>query len=422
MSGCRLTGVAGITVGAILAGAGMVHAEDVAASDGAATSASAPATAPAAAAPTPSKPLMAALDSIGLGKPMEDANINLYGCVESSYNYNLTSPKGDPNEGRSFDQYKNQGIFDQTDLTLERTVDVSKKQWDVGFRVETLWGSDASLVHSNGLLDWYDSPTDPQNQWDINQAYVDLAIPVGNGLRVRAGKYVTPLGAETINPNTVPFFSRSYLFNYAIPFTQTGVIATYSVDDNWTVEGGAFRGWEQSTDDNNGSPSGEAKVAYVTTDKKLSIVNNIVSGPEQADNQSDYRTVWDLLVCYIPDPKGPWTFMVNTDYGYEANVPGIGDSQWYGVAAYTGYALNNRYTLNGRVEWFRDNDGSRIGVIGDFYEATLGVTIKPFPTSAMGSGLLVRPEIRWDHSDDAFFGQGHDHDQATLAVDVIFNF
>ena len=432
----RFNRVVGMTVGAIFASAGLAHAEAVAPSDASSAAQSSkapvyldemmPASGPAVAAPASEpasrKPLMAALDGIGLAKPLDNAHINIFGFVEGSYNYNLTAPKGNPNEGRTFDQYKNQGVFDQADITIERTVDVTKKEWDLGFRVETLWGSDASQVHSNGVFDWYDSPTDPQNQWDLNQAYVDLAVPLGNGIRIRAGKYVTPLGAETINPNGVPFFSRGYLFNYAIPFTQTGVIGTYALDDNWTVEGGLFRGWEQSTRDNNGSPSFEGKVAYLTTDKKLSIVNNLVTGPEQADNTSNYRTVWDLLVCYTPDPTGPWTFMVNTDYGYEPNVPGVGDSQWYGIAGYTGYALNTKCTLNGRLEWFRDNDGSRIGVVGDFYEATLGVTIKPFPTSAMASGLLIRPEIRWDHSDNAFFGRGQDKDQATLAVDMIFNF
>lgn len=432
----RLNRVVGMTVGAIFASAGLAHAEGVAPSDSSSSKApvaldaaaptSAPASAPAT-EPTPPKPLMAAMEAIGLGKAMEDANINLYGFVEGSYNYNLTAPKGDPNEGRSFDQYKNQGVFDQGDLTLERTVDASKKQFDVGFRVEMLWGSDASQVHSNGLFDWYDSPQDPQNQWDLNQAYVDLALPVGNGLRIRGGKYVTPLGAETINPNGNAFFSHDYLFNYAIPFTQTGLIGTYGLDDNWTVEGGVFRGWEQSTDDNNSAPSYEAKVGWVSTDKKWSVTNNVVSGPEQADNSRDFRTVWDMVAMYTPDPNGPWTFTVNTDYGYENNAPNPGegapvDSQWYGVAGYAGYKLNSMYLLNSRLEWFRDNNGTRTGVAANFYEATLGVTIKPFPDSAIGSGLLIRPEVRWDHSDEPFFGNGQDHNQATLAVDVIFNF
>lgn len=366
------------------------------------------------------KPLMAGLDQIGLADPLDKAGINVYGFVEGSWTQNLTSPSGGPNEGRSFDQYKNQGVFDQFDLTLERTVDVSKKEWDIGFRIETLWGSDASMVHSNGLFTYYDGTRDPQNQWDLNQAYVDLAIPVGNGLRVRAGKFVTLLGAETINPNGNWLFSRSYLFNYAIPFTHTGAIATYALDDQWTVEGGIFRGWDQSIDDNNDAPSYEGRVTWTSKDKKWMVSNNIVTGPEQADDSSDFRTVWDLVLCYTPDPNGPWTFMLNSDYAYES-LPANQDTQWYGIAGYAGYKLNNTYTLNSRLEWFHDEDGTRIGLAGSYYEGTLGVSIHPF-SSGLASNLIIRPEIRYDYSENAFFDGGNDHNQITAAVDMIFNF
>jgi hypothetical protein len=276
-------------------------------------------------------------------------------------------------------------------------------------------------VHSNGLFDWYDSPDEPQNQWDLNQAYVDLAIPIGNGLRVRGGKYVTPLGAETINPNGNWFYSHDFLFNYAIPFTQTGVIGTYALDDQWTIEGGVFRGWEQSVEDNNAAPSYEGKVAWTSSDRKLTITNNLVTGPEQADNSRDFRTVYDLVACYTPDPDGPWTFMTNGDYGYENFSDGACDAQWYGLAGYVGYKVNPMFTLNSRIEWFRDQDGTRTGVAGSYYELTGGVTIHPF-SSGWLSNMLVRPEVRYDRSSENFFDGGSEKGQFTGAVDAIFNF
>ena len=47
------------------------------------------------------------------------------------------------------------------------------------------------IVHSLGLFDHYgiynvpsgNDADSPNNQWDVNQAYVDFAIPVGTGLR-----------------------------------------------------------------------------------------------------------------------------------------------------------------------------------------------------------------------------------------------
>ena len=45
-------------------------------------------------------------------------------------------------------------------------------------------------------------------------------------------------------------YSRSILFGYAIPFTHTGVRATYKVNDMLTVLGGVNQGWDAFEDPN----------------------------------------------------------------------------------------------------------------------------------------------------------------------------
>lgn len=380
----------------------------------------------AATQPAPRKPLMALLESCGVAKALDSAGINIYGFVEGSYTYAFNPPTADLIPGRVFDHKHNEPLLNQVDLTIERTVDVTQKKWDMGFRVEMLYGSDAGLVHSNGLFDYYHSMrafgaarNTPENQLDLNQAYVTLAVPVGNGLLIQAGKFVTLLGQEVINPTGDALFSHSYLFGFAIPFTHTGVLATYALNDQWSIAGGFSRGWEQSTNDSNSALDFLGQAKFTSADKKCGVIVNVVSGPEQPGNDSNWRTVLDGVFSFTPDPNGPWSFAVNGDYGWESNVPGIGDAQWYGVAGYTGYKINDNYTINGRLEWFRDDDGSRIGVAGNFYEATLGVAWKPF-TSGIGQNLLIRPEIRWDHSDvHAFDG---DKDMFTAGLDIIFNF
>ena len=39
----------------------------------------------------------------------------------------------------------------------------------------------------------------------------------------------------------------------ALPFTQTGVLATYTLNDKITIDAGITRGWNQSINDNNGN-------------------------------------------------------------------------------------------------------------------------------------------------------------------------
>ena len=106
---------------------------------------------------------------------------------------------------------------------FERQVDTTK--FDVGGMIELyMYGSDAARIHSRGLgYNGSDSsddnnPVDPLAvanlhpiwQFDISQAYVDVNLPVGNGLQVRVGKFVTLMGYEAIDPRGNPFYSHSY--------------------------------------------------------------------------------------------------------------------------------------------------------------------------------------------------------------------
>ena len=370
-------------------------------------------------APPPRKPLMQLLEEAGLADDLDAVGINIFGHVEGSYTYNFDKPAGGINIGRVFDFEHDELRLNQLNLTVERAVDVTKKQWDVGFRTEWIYGADAGLIHSNGLFDWYDGPRDPQNQFDLNQAYVDVAVPIGNGLRLRAGKWVTLMGWETINPTTVPLYSRSFLFGFAIPFTHTGVLGTYALNDQWSLDLGVIRGWEQSLEDNNDGLSYIGRVSWTGTDKKTSAYLTLITGPEQVDEESNFRTVIDAILAYAATEQ--LALAINGDYGIEQDLPGIGDAQWYGLAGYAAYKVNDRFTLNGRAEWFNDDDGSR-GIGTSVYEVTLGVTVTPFPNDTIGSNFKVRPEIRWDFADDEIFDGGTDDSQFTLALDAYFTF
>jgi hypothetical protein len=124
----------------------------------------------AAAAPAARRPLMGLLDKAGVAGPLDDAGINIFGHVEASTSYNMQG--GGTNTGRVFDVDTEQLDLNQLDLTFERTVDVTQKKFDVGGRVEWIYGEDAGFIHSNGLFDYYAGPRSPETQFDLNQAYL----------------------------------------------------------------------------------------------------------------------------------------------------------------------------------------------------------------------------------------------------------
>lgn len=370
----------------------------------------------------PPKPLEGVLRNWGMGQ--DRSGFNIYGFVEGSYTASFDPPPGKFITGRVFDVDNEEVLLNQADLQIEKTVDsaaaVKEGRWQLGGKIEVVYGADARFLHSNGL-NFYGSSgpqLSPENQFDLVQAYVDVATPIGNGLWFRAGKMVTHMGYETINPTTNPLFSHSYMFGYAIPFTHTGVMAFYPVDDKLTVMGGFSRGWDQALEDNNDAVDALGQVKYVLNEKTTAYFN-FTTGPESGSN-SLWRTVFDGIVTY--NATDALSFAANADFGWEpGGAPSGGSAQWYGVALYSGYKLSSMFTVNARAEWFSDPQGAR-GLSGNMYEVTVGLGIKPAPDDRYLSGLLIRPELRWDYSEDGIFNGGTDESQWTAAIDAIFAF
>ena len=386
--------------------------------------ATAPATdqAPAAA----KKPLMALLDSTPVGaKVLDPLNINLYGYIEGGYTASFSAPPRNVITGNVFNTKHESVVLDGIDFNVERTVDpaaaAKNHTWDIGGHAEALFGWDAGAIHSHGLFDYYRSRYSPENQFDLLQAYFDIALPVGNGLQIRGGKFVTLLGYEVIQANGNPLYSHSYLFGYAIPFTQTGILGKYLINDQWTVQAGITRGWNQSTKDNNGAIDFLGELTY-TPSTNDSFTLNVSEGPQAAHDNSDYWTVLDFIATHKFNDKLSAT--LNADYGDAPHALGKTTAQWYGAAVYGQYILNDYLTLNARGEWYSDNNGFTLGTGANLqvYEATVGVAITPIPHNDILKNLVVRPELRFDYASHRYFDGGTDYYQGQFAIDAMFQF
>jgi len=390
-------------------------------------------------APTP-KPLMLGLEQTPIGKPLEDAGFSLGGYIDGGYTASFSAPPGNVITGRVFDTKHERIVLDQLDFFVDRAVDYGKAAQnhtiDIGGHIELNYGWDAGLYHSSGIFDnpatlgvtngYYTSRTHPENQFDVLQAYIDVALPVGSGLRVRLGKFVTPLGYEVINPSLNAFYSHSFEFGFAIPFTQTGVIGEYKINDDWLIDAGITRGWNQSLKDNNGDPDLVASVTYTPQQsdflKKWKFIGNISEGPQATGDNGDWWTVLDLQAMYTLNDA--WNFAVDVDYGDAPHALGTTSAQWFAIAGYAHYTVNKYASVNARAEWYDDNNGFTFGTgtVTNVYEVTLGTTVTPFPDDKIFSNLAIRPEIRLDYAEKALFDGGTDHYQWTFGIDAYFVF
>jgi hypothetical protein len=375
------------------------------------------------------KPLQQEMDKMGV----KNLPFQIQGFVEAGYMYDTSAPRiAEGPDFQAFDGYKNRLVLDQADLQILRAPASSGTKFDWGFTLEGGFGSDFAFTHSNGMMD-NRAGGPPQNQADIVQAYLSFNLPVLGGLTLNAGKFVTPLGYEVINPTGNPFFSHSYGFTYGVPLTQTGITgqATFG---NFQVLAGITRGWDQSLKDSNGDPDFLGQVIW-TPNKTYHVVANLSEGPQAphgvgpgvqglpGDN-SHWWTVVDLDGYY--NYSDQLTFGAGADYGdapHDKFGSSTGAAQWYGMTGYAAYTINPMLTANARLEWYDDTDGFTLaGVHTSVYSATLGVTVKPWPNDNILQYLEFRPEVRYDYSTKPIFEAGGSHSQLNLASDVIMQY
>ena len=229
--------------------------------------------------------LMGVADKLGVGKPLNDFGLTIGGWVEGGVTYNFRDVK--VNNGRVFDFENEDPTLNQLVVYIDKPIDFKKKEFQIGGHVEMMWGADARLIHANGIFDHYGVGNGPENQFDPTQFYADFFLPVGNGLNIRVGKWVTLFGAETINPTSNVFYSHTYLFGFAIPFTHTGILGTYAFTDSLTLDFGVTRGWEQGFEDNNGcSIDVIGRLNWSIDEKKATkLYLTAIGGPELANPQ-----------------------------------------------------------------------------------------------------------------------------------------
>ena len=203
-------------------------------------------------------------------------------------------------------------------FTIERTVDAGaaakNHTWDVGGRFDFIFGEHRPF-HSNGLWDnplsssssdpFYKGRFSPENQADITQAYLDFALPLGNGLDLKVGKFVTPLGYEVINPTQNQFYSHSYLFGFAIPFTHTGILGDVCHQRQLDGRCGNQRGWNSSLRDNNGDPDLLGGVTWTPAGlhRRDKFIVNVSEGPQAFHDNHDWWTVIDFQAMHTFSPK-----------------------------------------------------------------------------------------------------------------------
>jgi hypothetical protein len=345
------------------------------------------------------------------------------------------------NFGHLFTDRANEALLNQFLFNLERPIDPSKQVFDLGFRLQAYYGSDARYTHFFGELD---RAIDDRNQIDIVEAFVNMHLPVltQGGVDVKIGQYVTLEGAEVIYAPGDYLYSHSYIFNFGMPFKHTGILTTThltpQVDIYLGVDTGVNTTFVEGEGDTN--DSGAFHGATGLNLGKVSVFASTHIGPEAPLNNDDYRYLNDVVVTWKVTSK--LTSITDMNFIRDDAF----DAEGYGAAQYFIYAFTDRLSGVMRGEIWRDDDGAfvcaypgnedfvdfnyTIGGSPNVYcggsttygAITVGLNYKPFTEKRL-EGVLVRPEVRYDRSFDTKpFNDQTEDEQFTAGFDVIVPF
>jgi hypothetical protein len=352
-----------------------------------------------------------------LDKVLEASGITESGYIDMGYTYaNRNIEAGiqggtPPNTGmRVFDNQNNSFVLHQVGLTLAK-----QPKEGFGGLVNITAGRDASVIQS--------APTNGNVTFDVTQAYLQWA---GGALTVIGGKFTTLAGTEVIASTGNTNVSRSILFG-AVPFTHTGVRATWAASDTINVMLGLNNGWDELQD-----PNKQKTVELGVTlnpIKPLTIAVSGYSGDEisTVNAANGVRTMVDLVASYAFTDA----FSIGLEYLTFSQDKAVGTAanpakaKYSGFAGYLTWMISPKFRAVLRGESFDDHDGFHFNTVAlakpqtKYTEGTL--TFSYLPADA----FELRAEVREDKADQAVF-LGTDGNtsktQMTVALQGLYKF
>ena len=190
--------------------------------------------------PTPLCKALYAIQCDGIGDCLKENRIRASGWVDASTNWSSNTNSNGP-EG--YWARANRLELDQLVFRLEREVDsIQTDHWDWGFRSTILYGEDYRGTTAGG---WGSDQLLRNNNlygWDPVEQYIDIYNPFfAQGAILRVGRYA---GLPDIED---PFGPDNYMSSHSLLFladtlTQTGVLLSVKLSDQWTVQMGVNAG------------------------------------------------------------------------------------------------------------------------------------------------------------------------------------
>ena len=317
--------------------------------------------------------------------------IKLSGYVDAGYSYNFTGQGNQSNVGARFGSDTAQrGDFNlyAVKIALEKAL-TSENKAQAGFRTDVMIGEDASYF-VNRTAGGVTNTNNNSNTLFLEQAYVSIRAPVGNGWDFKVGKFVSILGYEVMERPANMNTTYGLLFN-VMPLYYTGVLSSYKFDDYLDAKLGVVNGSnsDNNTTTNPNAGDGVALLAALNVtapggnanwsnnfqyssgndnNTSVSSQNTSLSTTSATSdvNVSAYTLIYNTWGNWAPkfaNDKLLFAFnaLLGNVSGSASNGVGNINSTWYGAGAYAKYQFNDWFSLCSRGEYLGSNNSTVTG-------------------------------------------------------------
>jgi hypothetical protein len=366
----------------------------------------------------------------------ENSRLHLYGWVDASVNGTTSS---DTNYPLTYGFIPNRPVMNQAVLTLERLPDtLQRNHFDWGFHLSGFFGTDYRYTIAKGYGSDQLLKDNRQYGFDPLWESVDLYFPVKDGLVLRFGRFPSVPGIETQLAPSNYTISHSLVFS-AAPSTETGALATLKLTPQWMVQLGISAGHDVAPWTEDRKLSAIACLDYSTQtnhDNLYLCASGINDGRYAYDNVQHFDMTWNHRL------SATWNASTEVWGMYERDVPNIAHNvadplppetgangadcaagqltclaPAYAAMNYLNHEINPKLYIGMRSGLLNDKKGQRTGIAGKYTENTL------YATKTFGTTVMLRPELRFDHSwDRPGYNGGKARNQLFFGVDVIYKF
>ena len=317
-------------------------------------------------------------------------DITVSGFVQASYFYNMRRPADGYSDAYLFNTKDNSFSLNKVKLTVA-SKPVATDKWDAGFRTSLLFGDDAPVLNSPGGANTSFN--------DLREGYVELNVPIGTGLNIKAGELISLLNWESgdggaANPN----FSQGNQWWFTGNGPSAGIQGTYNFTDKvgltLRIDNGLFQG---PVDNNQGKAFSGSLNLKPCKDLWVNLIGWYESTTVAGGSTSGASTI------------GGYQLTEKLGTGYEVDYFNFSTthnaSDLWSVGGWLTYDFTSKVGLALRAD-FVDN---RDGLLGPAVRPGAGLPLSTDAHGSLGSVTLtfnykpapnikIQPEIRYDYT------------------------